>query len=132
MALAIGIEDLLYKQKIAPYYMPRMSVDIDKKDDSLKAPKRSSLESSLKSSLESSQNSSLNTSLNSSLKIKYRSSLKVVELMHKTPQITIVDIAKETGYSVRWVAAIVKRLQNLYIIRRVGSDKYGHWEVSIF
>lgn len=49
--------------------------------------------------------------------------------MQKTPQITIVDIAKETGYSVRWVAAIVKRLQNLNIIRRVGSDKYGHWEV---
>lgn len=121
MALAINIENLLYKQKIAPYYMPRTSEDIDKKDDSLKASKRSSL----KSSLESSQNSSLN----SSLKIKSRSSLKVVELMQKTPQITIVDIAKETGYSVRWVAAIVKRLQNLNVIRRVGSDKYGHWEV---
>lgn len=105
MALAINIEDLLYKQKIAPYYMLRTSVDIAKKDETLKVSKRSSL------------------------KIKSRSSLKAVELMQKTPQITIVDIAKEMGYSVRWVAAIVKRLQNLNVIRRVGSDKYGHWEV---
>lgn len=45
MALAINIEDLLYKQKIAPYYIPRTSVDNDKKDDSLEASTRSSLDS---------------------------------------------------------------------------------------
>lgn len=42
----------------------------------------------------------------------------------------MTDIANELGYSRRWIIKIFKQLQELNIIRRVGSDKNGHWEIS--
>ena len=41
------------------------------------------------------------------------------------------DIANLTGYSRRWVAQTIKRLQEQNIIKRIGFDKTGHWEIIV-
>ena len=41
------------------------------------------------------------------------------------------DIANLTGYSRRWVAQTIKRLQEQNNIKRIGSDKTGHWEIIV-
>ena len=43
----------------------------------------------------------------------------------------MTDLANLTGYSRRWVAETMKRLQEQGIIKRVGSDKTGHWEIIV-
>ena len=41
------------------------------------------------------------------------------------------DIANLTGYSRSWVAETMKRLQEQNIIKRICSDKTGHWEIIV-
>ena len=91
--------------------------DIAHKDGSLKASKRGVLKTGLKSGLES------------RLKSGLKSGLKILEHIQNNPQSTLVELAKQTGYSRSWVAETMKRLQEQGIIKRIGSDKSGYWEI---
>ena len=91
--------------------------DIAHKDASLKASKRGSLKTALQSALES------------ALQTAPKSALKIIEQISNNPRATMTDLANLTGYSRRWVAQTIKRLQEQNIIKRIGSDKSGHWEI---
>ena len=54
---------------------------------------------------------------------------KVVECLRMNPFATRQDLARDTGLSVRGVEWNLRKLSQLGIIRRVGPDKGGHWEV---
>ena len=41
----------------------------------------------------------------------------------------MTEIAELTGYSRRWVAQMMKRLQEQNVIRRVGFDKIGQFTI---
>ena len=99
MALAININDLLNKQKIE-------SNRIEFKKESV-----------------------LKTGLQSGLKSRLQSGLKILEHIQNNPQSTLVELAKQTGYSRSWVAETMKRLQEQGIIKRIGSDKSGYWVI---
>ena len=99
--------------------------DIAHKDGSLKASKRGVLKTGLQSGLES----RLQSGLESALQTAPKSALKILEQIHINPQYTLTELAKQTGYSRSWVAETMKRLQEQGIIKRVGSDKTGHWEI---
>ena len=103
MALAININDLLNKQKI--------------ESNRIEFKKESALQTALESGLES------------RLKSGLKSGLKILEHIQNNPQSTLVELAKQTGYSRSWVAETMKRLQEQGVIKRVGSDKTGHWEI---
>jgi ATP-dependent DNA helicase RecG len=45
------------------------------------------------------------------------------------PKITQKQLAIETGLSVRTVARELKNLRDTNVIRRVGSDRSGYWEL---
>ena len=49
--------------------------------------------------------------------------------INNNPRATMTEIAELTGYSRRWVAQMMKRLQEQNVIRRVVSDKTGYWEI---
>jgi len=91
--------------------------DIAHKDGSLKASKRGVLKKGLQSGLES------------ALQTAPKSALKILEQIHINPQYTLTELAKQTGYSRSWVAETMTRLQEPSIIKRVGPDKTGHWEI---
>lgn len=92
--------------------------DIAHKDSSLSISKRSVLKSGLQSTLKS------------GLQSTPKSTLKIIEQMQNNPQITMTEIASQTGYSRSWVAKTIKRLQEQKFIKRIGSNKTGYWEIS--
>ena len=65
----------------------------------------------------------------SSLKSSLKSSQKILELISVSPSITISEIADRLGMTKRGVDKNIKRLKEQGVIRRVGPDKGGHWEV---
>jgi ATP-dependent DNA helicase RecG len=77
---------------------------------------RGSLKTALKTALQSALQSALQTALESRLK----SGLKILEHIQNNPQSTLVELAKQTGYSRSWVAETMKRLQEQGVINRIG------------
>ena len=67
----------------------------------------------------------METNQESSLK----SSQKILELISTSPSITISEIADHLGITKRGVDKNIKKLKEKGIIRRVGPDKGGYWEV---
>ncbi len=58
-----------------------------------------------------------------------KSSQKIIELIKSDGNITTQDMADKLGISRRAVAKQIAKLQEKNIIRRVGADKGGHWEI---
>ena len=54
---------------------------------------------------------------------------KIVHLLQENPNATQNDIATSTGLSVKGVEWNLRALKASGVIRRVGPDKGGHWEV---
>ncbi len=84
-----------------------------------------------KTGLQSGLESRLQSGLESTLQTAPKSALKILEHIHINPQYTLTELAKQTGYSRSWIAETMKRLQEQGIIKRVGSDKTGHWEIIV-
>ena len=58
-----------------------------------------------------------------------KSSQKIIEMIRKNPELTTQQMADILGISRRAVAKNIASLQEKGIIRRVGADKGGHWEI---
>ena len=54
---------------------------------------------------------------------------QIIAYISSNPHITQIELAAKLGISVVHVNKNMKKLQGLGIIRRVGPDKGGHWEV---
>ena len=49
--------------------------------------------------------------------------------MKENPSITVEEIAKATGLTVKGVEWNIKKLKQKSMIKRIGPKKGGHWEV---
>ena len=49
--------------------------------------------------------------------------------IRNNPNITLSEIAGNLGVSRRWIATNIKHLQDKGIVKRVGPNKGGHWEI---
>ena len=65
----------------------------------------------------------------SSQKSSQKNSQKIVDLIKERPEITTTEMAEIIGLTRRSIVNITNKLQEEGIIRRVGPDKGGHWEV---
>ena len=54
---------------------------------------------------------------------------RIVKIIWRTPKATAQSISKEVGIAPRNVQEHLKYLQKEGILRRVGPDKGGHWEI---
>lgn len=59
-----------------------------------------------------------------------KSSQKILSIMKSMPDITMAEIANATGLSVAGVKKNIRKLKDANLVRRVGPDKGGHWEVA--
>jgi ATP-dependent DNA helicase RecG len=50
--------------------------------------------------------------------------------MRSDPEITIAELAARIGISDRAIKKQITKLKQQHLIRRIGPDKGGHWEVS--
>ena len=57
-------------------------------------------------------------------------SLKILSAIRDNPAVTIEQIAELCGISKRTIAREIKKLREQGKIRRIGSDKTGHWEIQ--
>ena len=64
-----------------------------------------------------------------SQKSSQKSSQKIIELIQENPNATTSEIAEKIGVTRRAIAKITGALQAEGVIRRVGPDKGGHWEI---
>ncbi len=65
----------------------------------------------------------------SSQKSSHKSSHKILELMKQNPAITTTELAQLLNISRRAIAKQTALLKEKGLIRRIGPDKGGHWEV---
>jgi len=70
--------------------------------------------------------SGVNDGVNEKVNERQRS---IISSVSSNPYITQVELATMLGISIVHVNKNMKKLQALGIIRRVGPDKGGHWEV---
>ena len=71
----------------------------------------------------------LHGSQGSSQKSSQKNSQKIVNLIKERPEITTTEMAEIIGLTRRSIVNITNRLQEDGVIRRVGPDKGGRWEV---
>ena len=57
--------------------------------------------------------------------------LAVLDLIKKNPSIKQIELAEQTGKSVRSIKRIIDSLKAKQYIRRVDGKRYGKWEVLI-
>jgi Fic family protein len=65
----------------------------------------------------------------SSQRSSQKSSQKIMGVMKSMPDVTLAELANATGLSVAGVKKNIRKLKDANLIRRVGPDKGGHWEV---
>ena len=58
-----------------------------------------------------------------------KSSEKILHLMEDNPTITAQGIASSLGLTLKGIEKNIRRLRESGMIRRVGPDNGGHWEV---
>ena len=78
------------------------------------------------SNAEATQKTTLKSTLKSALKGTRKD---IVRIMSESPYVTIPQIAEQLKLNVRGIAKHIKNLQNEGIIKRIGPDRGGHWEV---
>ena len=54
---------------------------------------------------------------------------QIIDFMQQNPQISVVEIAKQSNKPRRTIENNVKKLKGKGVISRVGSDKTGNWEI---
>ena len=54
---------------------------------------------------------------------------ELVDYIIKYPDYAYEQYAELTSFSRRTIARMIKRLQEINVIQRIGSDKNGHWKV---
>ena len=100
-------------------FVPGFEDDLQSKNDSTEDP-QSSLDSKSDSGLKS-------TERLSRAEIKIR----IVEVLKKDPSCTYETLSKMFGISRATVANYMKSLNEAGVVKRVGSDKDGYWEVYL-
>ena len=54
---------------------------------------------------------------------------KILHFIQKHPDFTLDKISENTGFSKRTISRYTKEFQETGILKRVGSDRSGYWEV---
>ena len=101
--------------------------DIAHKDGSLKVSKRGSLKTALQSAPETALQSAPETALQSAPE----TALQIIKEIRNNPNITLSEIAEKIGVSRRWIATNIKHLQDTGVVKRIGPNKGGHWEIIV-
>lgn len=73
---------------------------------------------------------SMDSTQKNTLKTVEKTVEKIILEMRRNPAITIKTLALQLGLSRRGIEEQIKQLKSKGLIRRIGPDKGGHWEVQ--
>ncbi len=68
-------------------------------------------------------------SLGGSQKSNQKSSQKIRAILKSMPDATLAELSAATGLSLAGVKKNIRKLKDANLLRRIGPDKGGHWEV---
>jgi len=68
-------------------------------------------------------------SLKTALQSAPETALQIINEIRNNPNVTLSEIAEKIGVSRRWIATNMKHLQDTGVVKRVGPNKGGHWEI---
>ena len=71
------------------------------------------------------------TSQETSRKTSQKTSQKIIELVMENANISTQEMAERIGIDRRNITRAIHKLREAGIIRRVGPDKGGHWEIIL-
>jgi ATP-dependent DNA helicase RecG len=60
-----------------------------------------------------------------------KSSEKILDLIKNKPTISAAEIAMEIDMSARGVEKQIRKLREAGIIKRIGADRGGYWEITV-
>ena len=80
-------------------------------------------------SIKSTQKTTLKTTQKTTLKTTQKTTLKILNLLRKNPNMTRMQISEAIGLSLEGIKWNLDKLKASGIIRRVGPDRGGHWEI---
>ena len=60
-----------------------------------------------------------------------KSSEKILNLIKNKPTISAAEIAMEIDMSARGVEKQIRKLREAGIIKRIGADRGGYWEITV-
>ena len=69
------------------------------------------------------------TSGEMSVESSVKSSVKILNLLRKNREMTIPELSEQIGITTRAIEKNIRKLQDEGILKRIGPDKGGHWEV---
>ena len=72
----------------------------------------------------------LKTNLKTNLKINLKTNQKILGLIRQNPKITAEELMQSTGLSLAGVKYNLTKLKKENLLKRIGPDKGGHWEVT--
>ena len=139
--------DSVSSHKTPQKIKPKSSVQSSEKS-SVQSSEKSSVQSSEKNTAKSSEKnpifsgkptkntenrpvqSSEKSSVQSLVKSSVQSSEKILRLIEKIPTITAKQLAASCGVTPRGMEKTIAQLKTAGIIRRVGPDNGGHWEIT--
>ena len=61
-------------------------------------------------------------------KTRVETRVEIIKIMKENPRVTVGDIAKATGLTIKGVEWNIKDLKQKGLIKRIGPNKGGHWE----
>ncbi|MBR6199343.1 MAG: winged helix-turn-helix transcriptional regulator [Spirochaetales bacterium] len=65
----------------------------------------------------------------SDLKSTVKSTVKIINLIKENPYITRQEMSDSLKMSIEGIDKNIKKLKSQNIIRRIGADKGGQWEI---
>ncbi len=74
-------------------------------------------------------NAPVNEPVNALVKLNNAQKL-IIKLMRENNQITQIELSKELKVNESTIKRNISKLRNKGMLRRIGSDKNGYWEVS--
>lgn len=87
------------------------------------------LKSTEEGNIDERKETTLKNVVESSQKSVEKSVEKIIKQIAENPKVTVKELTTIVGLSRRGVEKNIKKLQECGIIRRVGPDKGGHWEI---
>lgn len=53
----------------------------------------------------------------------------ILQQLQQNPNANYAELAEKTGYSAATIKRHIQELKKLGLIKRIGSDKTGHWKI---
>ena len=75
------------------------------------------------------QKTRVETRVETRVKTRVKTGEKILQIIKENPAVTVPELSESTGLTIKGVEWNIKELKKKELLKRIGSNKGGHWEV---